>query len=185
MRLRVKSNHCLARVQLRESPNCNARPDCNDISLIVIHGISLPPGEFGSGMVDALFTNSLPDQLDPEMEELRHVKVSSHVFINRQGRSTQYVPFDKRAWHAGESSWRRRNGCNDYAIGIELEGIDDAPYNAAQYRALIAITRALFACYPRLSADAVVGHQEVAPERKTDPGPAFDWPRYLMALRNG
>jgi len=180
--VRVKNNHCLARVPLRESPYCNDRPDDDDISLLVIHGISLPPGQFGGGWVDALFTGNLPAQLDPAMEDLRGARVSAHVFIDRLGKPTQYVPFDTRAWHAGESSWRGRAGCNDYSIGIELEGTDRLPYADAQYRTLIAVTLALLARYPRLSADAVVGHQEIAPGRKTDPGPAFDWRRYLGAL---
>lgn len=142
----------------------------------------MPEGEFGGELVDALFCNALPERLDPALAELRDLRVSAHLFINRRGVSTQYVPFDRRAWHAGESSWRRRPGCNDYAIGIELEGADNVPYTARQYRTLTAVTAALLRRYPRLSTDAVVGHQEVAPGRKTDPGPAFDWPRYLGAL---
>ncbi|MCZ6711027.1 MAG: 1,6-anhydro-N-acetylmuramyl-L-alanine amidase AmpD, partial [Gammaproteobacteria bacterium] len=106
----------------------------------------------------------------------------AHVFVSRSGKLTQYVPFDKRAWHAGESSWRQRVGCNDFSIGIELEGTDQLPYTDAQYQSLQAVTHALFARYQRLSADAVVGHQEVAPLRKTDPGPGFDWQRYLGAV---
>ena len=170
---------------MRQSPNCNERPDSGDVALIVIHGISLPPGQFGTGLVDALFTNTLPDDLDQPMADLRTTRVSAHVFVDRSGLVTQYVPFDRRAWHAGNSSWRQRDGCNDYSIGIELEGTDDVPYTDAQYRSLIAVSLALFARYPRLSADAVVGHQEVAPGRKTDPGPAFDWGRYLRGLASG
>lgn len=180
--MRVKKNHCLYRVPMCPSPYCNERPHCEDISLIVIHGISLPPGEFGGGQVAALFTGNLPQALDPRMEDLRDASVSAHVFIDRVGDLTQFVPFDKRAWHAGDSSWRRRPGCNDFAIGIELEGTDQTAYADAQYDSLITLTLALFAAYPRLSADAVVGHQEVAPARKTDPGPGFEWPRYLGAL---
>jgi len=167
---------------MRLSPHCNDRPDAHDISLIVIHGISLPPGEFGGGLVDALFTGRLPESLRPDMAELRKLRVSAHVFIDRIGAVVQYVPFDKRAWHAGQSSWRQRIGCNDFSIGIELEGTDVLPYTDAQYRSLVDVTLALIARYPRLSADAVVGHQEVAPGRKTDPGPAFDWQRYLGTL---
>ncbi|MFP6814556.1 MAG: 1,6-anhydro-N-acetylmuramyl-L-alanine amidase AmpD [Pseudomonadales bacterium] len=180
--MRVKKNHCLFRVALRPSPNFSDRPDAEDIALIVIHGISVPAGDFDSGLVDALFTNTLPERLDPTLESLRGTRVSTHVFISRSGKLTQYVPFDKRAWHAGESSWRQRIGCNDFSVGIELEGTDQLPYTDAQYESLHSVTRALFARYPRLSADAVVGHQEVAPLRKTDPGPGFDWPRYLGAL---
>ncbi len=180
--MRVRKDHCLVGVPFRASPNCDERPDPEDVSLIVIHGISLPPGLFGGELVDGLFTNSLPDELDPGLEELRDVRVSAHLFIDRTGRITQYVPFHRRAWHAGISGWCGRPSCNDYAIGIELEGTDELDYADAQYRALIAVTRALLARYPRLSVDAVVGHQEIAPHRKTDPGPAFDWCRYLSAL---
>ena len=180
--MRVRKDHCLVGVPFRASPNCDERPDPEDVSLIVIPGISLPPGRFGGDLVDGLFTNSLPDELDPGLAELRDVRVSAHLLIDRAGRITQYVPFHRRAWHAGSSGWCGRPSCNDYAIGIELEGTDELDYADAQYRALIAVSRALFDRYPRLSVDAVVGHQEIAPERKTDPGPAFDWCRYLGAL---
>ncbi|NIP15665.1 MAG: 1,6-anhydro-N-acetylmuramyl-L-alanine amidase AmpD [Pseudomonadales bacterium] len=180
--MRVRKDHCLVGVPFRASPNWDERPQPEDVALIVIHGISLPPGRFGGNLVDGLFTNSLPESLDPDLEELRDVRVSAHVFIDRTGRITQYVPFHRRAWHAGKSAWHGRPSCNDYAIGIELEGIDELDYADAQYRALIEVSRALLDRYPRLSADAVVGHQEIAPGRKTDPGPAFDWQRYLIAL---
>jgi AmpD protein len=178
----VKNDHCLYRVPMRESPHCNERPDCEDIALVVIHGISLPAGQFGGRWVDALFAGSLSEQLPVELESLRGLNVSAHLFIDREGQIIQYVAFDKRAWHAGESCWRGRAGCNDYAIGIELEGSDHAPYTERQYAALRAATLALFARYRRLSVDAVAGHQEVAPGRKSDPGPAFDWARYLGGL---
>ena len=174
--------HCLYRVTQALSPNCDERPDPDDISLLVIHGISLPPGEFGGDLVARLFTNRLPANLDAPLQELRGLKVSAHLFLDRAGRVTQFVPFDKRAWHAGESRWRCRPGCNDYAIGVELEGTDATAYTVAQYATLVRVCRALFARYPRLSADCVVGHREVAPGRKTDPGTAFDWPRLLGAL---
>jgi AmpD protein len=183
--LQVKKNHYLAGAQLRSSPNCDDRPAREDISLLVIHGISLPAGQFQTGLVDALFTNTLPPQLDPGLEDLRDLKVSSHLFIDREGNATQYVGFDKRAWHAGASAWRGRSRCNDFAIGIELEGTDLLPYTDAQYQALLEVTLGLFDRYPRLSMDAVVGHGEIAPGRKTDPGSAFDWQRYLRALAIG
>ena len=180
-KLRVTNKHYLYRVRREDSPYCDERPDPDDVCLLVIHGISLPPGQFGGDLVAKLFTNRLPAQLG-ELEELRGLAVSAHLFIDRGGRITQFVPFNKRAWHAGESAWCGRPGCNDYAIGIELEGTDELPYTDAQYSALVAVSHALFARYPRLSADAVVGHREIAPGRKTDPGSAFDWPRFLRAL---
>ena len=180
--MRVTNKHCLYRVPLVRSPNCDERPDPNDIALLVVHGISLPPGQFGGDLVQRLFTNQLPRGLDPELETLRRSHVSAHLLIDRAGRITQFVPFHKRAWHAGESTWRCRPKCNDYAIGVELEGTDELPYSDAQYAALVAVTRALFARYPRLSLDTLVGHREIAPGRKTDPGRAFEWPRVLRAL---
>lgn len=178
----IASNHWLSGVRRVASPNCDDRPDPNDISLIILHGISLPPGEFGGGLVERLFTNRL--QVDPAgpMADLDGLRVSSHLLIDRQGLCTQFVPFDKRAWHAGRSVWQGRPGCNDYAIGIELEGTDAEPYAEAQYRRLVPIIKDLLAHYPALSPEALVGHLEVAPERKTDPGPHFDWRRLLLAL---
>jgi AmpD protein len=152
------------------------------VSLVVLHGISLPPGEFGTGVVEALFTNNLDTGSDPRLADLEGVAVSAHLFIDRLGRTTQFVPFDVRAWHAGVSAWRGREGCNDFAIGIELEGEDHRPYTRAQYRRLDKVLKALLDRYPRLSRAAIVGHQEVAPGRKTDPGPAFDWAEMLPVL---
>lgn len=177
--MRIKQDHRLARVRYRDSPNFDERPDAEDISLIVIHGISLPPGEFGGRNVEALFLN---DFEQPALDELRDYCVAPHLFIDRQGRCSQFVAFDKRAWHAGLSSWRGRCHCNDYSIGIELEGTDSRLYTRAQYRKLSAVIRTLLAHYPRLSPDAIVGHLEVAPGRKTDPGPVFDWPHLLKEL---
>lgn len=177
----VKDDHRLARTRFVRSPNANARPDPEDISLVVIHGISLPPGEFGTGAVEALFTNSLDTATDPRLADLKDVTVSAHLFIDRQGRTIQFVPFDERAWHAGVSAWRGRSGCNDFAIGIELEGEDHRAYTRAQYRRLAKVLAALLEKYPRLSRSAIVGHQEVAPGRKTDPGPAFDWSQVIEA----
>ncbi len=144
----------------------------DDISLIVVHGISLPPGEFGGAEIEALFCNELDH---PELTELADYRVSSHLLIDRRGRCTQFVAFDQRAWHAGESVWRGRSRCNDFSIGIELEGTDTRLYTQAQYRKLGHVIGALLAHYPRLAADAIVGHLEVAAGRKTDPGPAFNW----------
>jgi AmpD protein len=163
------------------SPNADDRPADATIDLVVVHGISLPPGYFGTGDVDALFTNALDPGAHPAYAELCAMRVSSHLLIDRAGDVTQYVPFDARAWHAGVSAWRGRARCNDFAVGIELEGTDRTPYTEAQYRVLAAVVRALRAAYPTLAPDALAGHDAIAPGRKTDPGPAFDW-AHLHAL---
>jgi len=168
-------------VRRRPSPNADDRPAGAVPELVVLHGISLPPGRFGTGLVEALFLNRLRTDGDG-LHDLAGVRVSAHVLIERRGRLTQFVAFDRMAWHAGQSDWRGRPACNAYAVGIELEGTDTRPYTAAQYRRLHSLLLALFERYPRLSPEAVVGHAEVAPGRKTDPGPAFDWPRTLCAL---
>jgi len=154
------------------SPNCDPRPAGTDVSLIVVHGISLPPGVFGGGDVARLFTNELDPAADPYYPGIAHLRVSAHFFIRRDGELVQFVPCLRRAWHAGVSSWRGRSGCNDYSVGIELEGTDDLPYQAAQYRRLAQVARALRRRYPIRD---MVGHSDVAPGRKTDPGAAFDW----------
>lgn len=177
--MRVARDHWLSPVRRMPSPNCNERPDRSALELVVIHGISLPPGRFGGAWVADLFLNRLDPAAHPSFAELAELRVSSHLFISRRGAVTQFVPFDRRAWHAGESAWRCRPGCNDYAVGIELEGTDHRPYTDSQYRKLRAVLRALLARYPTLSPDAVVGHFEIAPGRKTDPGPSFDWRRLL------
>jgi AmpD protein len=180
--LRVNDDHWLARARRRPSPNRGPRPDPADISLVVIHGISLPPGRFGTGLVEDLFLNRLDVSADPRLVDLAGVRVSSHLFIDRRGRTTQFVPFSERAWHAGVSCWRGREDCNDFSIGIELEGQDHRAYTRSQYRRLDGVLDALLARYPCLSRSAVVGHQEIAPGRKTDPGPAFAWPQVLGDL---
>lgn len=163
------------------SPNYNERPLDSEIDLLVIHNISLPPGEFGGPHIDALFTNTLDHRLHPYFEEIRDLTVSSHCLIDREGRVTQYVPFTKRAWHAGPSQFRSRENCNDYGIGIELEGTDVIAYTEAQYQTLSWIIILLQEAYPGITEDRIVGHSTIAPERKTDPGPAFDW-TYLSKL---
>lgn len=180
--MEVDSLHWLEGVVRRPSPNCDDRPDPHDVSLIVIHGISLPPGEFGTGLVEAFFLNRLDTAQHPALAGLADTRVSAHVFIARDGTVTQFVPFDRRAWHAGVSRFRGRSRCNDFSIGIELEGVDDAPYAAAQYDALGAVVATLLARYGRLTRSALVGHCDVAPGRKTDPGAAFDWRRLFAAL---
>lgn len=159
------------------SPHCDARPSGAQPELIVVHGISLPPGEFGGPWIDALFTGGLPPAAHPYFETIRDARVSAHVLVKRDGSITQYVPFAQRAWHAGASEYCGRHNCNDFSIGVELEGTDDLPYESRQYATLAALIRALLACYPTLSRERLAGHSDIAPGRKTDPGPAFDWPR--------
>ncbi len=165
------------------SPNCDQRPDNEAPSLVVIHGISLPPGEYGGPWIDALFTNSLDPEAHPYFADIHQLRVSSHLLIRREGELVQYVPFDKRAWHAGVSTYGGRERCNDFSIGIELEGSDDEPYEAAQYRVLAECVAALLATYPELSVERITGHSDIAPGRKTDPGPHFDWPRFRQLLQ--
>lgn len=172
---RITADHWLQRCRRAPTANSEPRDHPDDIELVVIHGISLPPGQFGGGYVEALFTNSLDVRRHPALASLEAVRVSAHLYIDRRGRVVQFVPFDQKAWHAGVSSWKGRPGCNRYSIGIELEGTDERPYAKAQYAALLPILAALLSRYPRLSRDAIVGHQEIAPGRKTDPGAAFDW----------
>jgi AmpD protein len=165
------------------SPNCDERPDERDVTLIVVHGISLPPGRFGGAWIDRLFLNDLPRGADPYFATIQELKVSAHVLIDRRGAPTQYVPFTHRAWHAGKSEYDGRAACNDFSIGIELEGTDELPYTPAQYQSLVRLIRSLRDAYPRVSDAAIVGHSDVSPGRKTDPGPSFDWPhlRRLIA----
>ena len=161
------------------SPNCDARPSGVAVDLLVIHNISLPPGEFSGDAVERLFTNTLDTAAHPYYAQLEGLKVSAHFLIRRDGAIVQFVPCGKRAWHAGVSSWQGRARCNDFSIGIELEGSDDTPFDDRQYAALIRLTRRLRRVYP---LRAITGHADIAPGRKTDPGPFFDWPRYLSRL---
>jgi AmpD protein len=165
------------------SPNCDSRPAGMVADLIIVHGISLPPGEYGGPYIDQLFTNSLPPAGHPYFEQVRELRVSSHLLIRRDGEAVQYVPFQRRAWHAGTSAWRGRERCNDFSIGIELEGTDHSPYESAQYAMLARVTALLCKTYPALGPDRIVGHSDVAPGRKTDPGLAFDWPLYRALVR--
>lgn len=158
----------------KPSPNQDPRPPETEISLIVVHGISLPPGEFGGPWVEALFTNTLPADVHPYFAHLQAVHVSSHLLILRDGSIVQFVPFDARAWHAGASSWKGRERCNDFSIGIELEGCDTVAYSTPQYEALERVITALMKFYPGIGPESVVGHSDIAPGRKSDPGPAFD-----------
>jgi len=159
------------------SPHFDARPTNAVPELIVVHGISLPPGEFGGPWIDRLFTGNLPLDAHPYFRQAAAGRVSAHVLIRRDGQIVQYVPFGARAWHAGQSEYRGRPACNDFSIGIELEGTDDIPYTAPQYSQLASVIRALLATYPLLSTTHITGHSDIAPIRKTDPGPTFDWQR--------
>jgi AmpD protein len=163
-----------------ESPNHNARPDSNDVSLVVVHSISLPPGEYGGDAIERLFTNTLDWDAHPYYQSIRDLKVSAHFVIRRSGKLLQFVSCERRAWHAGVSQWRGRDNCNDYSIGVELEGLEGQRFEAAQYKHLATLLRALARRY---TIDAVVGHEHVAPARKHDPGRAFDWARLARALR--
>jgi AmpD protein len=176
-------NGWLNRTRRMASPNYDARPAGVAVDTLVIHGISLPPGRFGHGCIDALFTNTLDVRAHPFFAGLDDLRVSAHVLIARAGTLTQYVGFDERAWHAGASFFDGRPRVNDFAVGVELEGTDDCPYTPAQYRMLAALARILIRYYPKLTHARIVGHSDIALGRKTDPGPAFDWrlfDRYLL-----
>jgi len=164
------------------SPNFDERPEGVAVDLIVLHNISLPPGQFGGAAIESLFTNTLDCSAHPFYGQLAGVRVSAHLLIRRDGELVQFVPLHRRAWHAGASRWNGRERCNDFSIGIELEGADDVPYAAAQYACAARTVRTLQAWFP--IAD-VVGHSDVAPDRKTDPGPAFDWIRFRRLLASG
>jgi AmpD protein len=164
------------------SPHRDARPAGVHPELIVLHGISLPPGEFGGPWIDRLFCGDLPPNAHPYFTTLVGSRVSAHLLVCRAGAVTQYVPFEARAWHAGVSSYQGRAACNDFSIGIELEGTDEVPYGDAQYRITAALIAALCASYSTLSRERIVGHSDIAPGRKTDPGPAFDWRRLRTEL---
>lgn len=164
--------------QFIASPHYNQRPENSEIDLLVIHSISLPEGQYGTPYIEALFTNRLAEYDEPALTALKGLKVSAHCVIKRDGSLQQYVPFDLRAWHAGESSFQGRSDCNNYSIGLELEGCDAEPYETQQYETLADLTAALIKCYPGITLDRIVGHYDIAPTRKTDPGPHFDWRHY-------
>ena len=166
-----------------DSPNRDARPGRLEPELVVVHGISLPPGSFGGPWIDQLFRNALPPDGHPYFAAIHQLRVSSHVLVARDGALTQYVPFGERAWHAGPSYWRGRSACNDFSIGIELEGADDVPYDDRQYESLADLVAALQRAYPSLAEGWIAGHSDIAPGRKTDPGRSFDWRRLEDAIR--
>lgn len=172
----------LDNVRFCESPNADERPDDTVVDTLILHGISLPPGDYGGPAIEALFTNCLDPNAHPYFASIAGLEVSAHLLIRRDGDAVQFVPFSRRAWHAGQSRFVDRHRCNDFSIGIELEGSDDDPYTDAQYATLAAVTVALMAAYPALTPRRIAGHSDIAPGRKTDPGPAFDWLRLYDEL---
>ena len=177
MSLVIDQHGWLAEAERVISPNFDTRPQDCPVRLIVIHGISLPPGQYGGPHIREFFSNCLDANAHEYFAEICEMKVSAHCLIERDGHLVQFVSFDDRAWHAGESNWRGDTGCNDFSVGIELEGCDDEAYTEAQYQGLAGLIASLRLKYPAIEADALVGHSDIAPGRKTDPGPAFDWDR--------
>ena len=164
------------------SPNFDQRPPETPIDVLVIHNISLPPGEFGGQDIERLFCNTLDFGCHPFYREIEGLRVSAHLVIHRSGEIVQFVPFQARAWHAGVSCCEGRERVNDFSIGIELEGTDDAPFTDEQYQTLADVTRAIMQAYPGITPARIYGHSDIAPGRKTDPGPYFDWERYRAML---
>jgi AmpD protein len=177
------NRHWLPDITRTPSPNFDERPDPTDISLLVIHCISLPPGEFGNHYIDRLFCNQLDPDDHPYFKDVYQLTVSAHLLIKRDGNCIQYVPFDKRAWHAGKSNFEGRERCNDFSIGIELEGNEWVDYTDRQYVRLADVIHSLLETYPKLSTQRITGHSDIAPGRKTDPGASFDWQRLLGLLK--
>lgn len=165
----------IPQASLIPSPNCDERPGDADIDVIVIHAISLPPGEYGGGHIERLFTNRLETAAHPYFEQIGDLRVSAHFLVARDGGLVQFVPTHLRAWHAGLSTYNGRDRVNDFSIGIEVEGCDDEPFEAIQYEALSELVHCLMQAYPAIRPDAIVGHCDISPGRKTDPGPCFDW----------
>lgn len=165
----------LSPARLCPSPNHDLRPDGVEVSLLVVHGISLPPAQFGGPYIDQLFCNQLDPTEHSYFAEIAHMRVSAHALIRRDGELVQYVPLHKRAWHAGNSIYAGCDSCNEFSVGIELEGTDDCPYLDAQYTTLAAVYRAIVPYFSALNLDRIVGHSDISPGRKTDPGPSFDW----------
>ena len=175
-------NHLVKEVKFLKSPNFNNRPAEESISLIVIHSISLPPKQYGGSYVEEFFLNNLNISDHESFKEIQDLKVSSHLYIKRDGEIIQFVPFNKRAWHAGDSVFKGVPNCNDFSIGIELEGADDDIFTEEQYNALVSATKEIIKKYPLISKDNITGHSEIAPNRKTDPGNKFDWVKYLKLV---
>lgn len=175
----------LASARRCPSPNYNDRPPATAISLLVVHNISLPPGQFGTGCVEAFFCNQLALDDHPYFTQIADLRVSSHLLIDREGQLVQFVPLTRRAWHAGASEFEGRTDCNDFSIGIELEGTDHQAYTRRQYQTLARVARLLMEAYPALTQERITGHSDIAPGRKTDPGPAFEWDYFRSLLSSG
>ena len=175
----IIEQHRLTNAKQIPSPNYDDRPNPDDISLLVIHCISLPPGEFDNPYINQLFCNVLDPDAHPYFKEIYQLTVSAHLLIKRDGSCIQYVPFNKRAWHAGKSSYQGKERCNDFSIGIELEGTESIPYTEAQYIQLAEVIDSLLKAYPNLSKQQITGHSNIAPGRKNDPGASFDWQRII------
>src|SRR5262245_2119139 len=166
-------------MRIVDSPNCDDRPPGTEVTLVVIHSISLPPGQYGGDSIERLFTNRLDPAAHPYFTEIQGLEVSAHFLIRRDGEQVQFVPPERRAWHAGASSWRGRSRCNDFSIGIELEGTEEDVFTDAQYQSLTTLLAELRRRFPIRD---IAAHSDIAPGRKTDPGARFDWPRLLAAL---
>ncbi len=176
-------DHKLDSARWCPSDNYNERPNAS-INMLVVHNISLPPGKFGSHYIEDFFCNKLDCTLDPYFEQIKGLQVSAHLLIRRDGSILQFVPFNKRAWHAGQSSFKGITDCNDFSIGIELEGCDDVPYESPQYETLAQVSHVLMQAYSAITLERIVGHSDIAPVRKTDPGESFNWKKYKKQLMN-
>ena len=179
------SNGRLCSARIVNSPNFNERPEgVDDIDLLVIHNVSLPPEQFGGKYIEHFFCNQLDENAHPYFKTIADLQVSAHLLITREGEVIQFVPFGARAWHAGRSCFGARKECNDYSLGIELEGADTIAYTDTQYRVLANVTKALMHYYPGITKERIVGHNDIAPERKTDPGEAFSWQHFFKLLES-
>ena len=172
--MNIDNSFFLEKAKICLSPNSSDRKS-NEVSLLVIHNISLPPGNYGGDHIEKFFTNQLDHEEHPYFQDIADLKVSSHLLIKRDGSITQFVPFNKKAWHAGISIFRGREDCNEFSIGIELEGTDESKYEKEQYESLISVTKELMSFFPDIKKETIVGHSDIAPDRKTDPGKSFDW----------
>ena len=179
----IDSRGWLTTASHHPSPNFNERPEQTEISLLVIHNISLPPENFGGDWISDFFCNQLDPTADPYFETIAGLQVSSHLLIRRTGEIIQFVSFDKRAWHAGKSIFNNRENCNDFSIGVELEGSDNQPFEAVQYQCLSDISQTLMQHYPDITPENIAGHSDIAPGRKTDPGPFFEWDYFRSLLK--
>jgi N-acetyl-anhydromuramoyl-L-alanine amidase len=185
MKMRIDlTNSLLDAAKYLPSPHHNERPANTAIELIILHNISLPPGEFGTPYINDFFCGQLDATKHPYFKQIVAAHVAPHLLIRREGAIIQYVPFAKRAWHAGESCYQGKKNCNDFSIGVELEGTDEIPYTIIQYQQLAAVVQALMTAYPTITEEKIVGHCDVAPDRKTDPGKSFDWGYFFKHLRS-